>query len=157
MKKKKSQPPTKKAKKGLILVARIKPQIKPKPKRRKVMDEHTPPSPRGAGSGEAAVAARSVIDPPVEQPTRTETVDALEAERDKQAAYNAEMADMQIEAANKFNEKMVEHAEQENDPDKAREDAKAAAEAANDPKAKEAGIKAQQKFRADRDKAAAQK
>jgi len=139
--------------------------FKPKKRRRAMTDQpqqgggaNQQTQPRGAGSGEAAVAYRSKVDDPVKQIPHQQAVDELEAERDAQAEFNAEQHEAQVEQANAFNEKM---AEMENsrltDAEQARDDARKQFAAQNDPKAKEANIKAQQKFRAEREKAAASK
>lgn len=113
--------------------------------------------PRGAGSGEKANATRSrnIVDWPPEPKSHSEHVEELEAERDAQAEFNAEMADMQQKQAADFTEKVKANAAA-SDGDEQREAAREAAAAANDPKKKEAALKGEMDARAKREKAAQQ-
>lgn len=116
-----------------------------------------PTEPRGAGSGEKATASRSrsIIDWPPEPVAHEDAVDALEKKAQDAADYNAEMNRLQTDVAKRVQE-LVGHPQGEEDDEKAREDAKEAFLAENDPAKKKAALKGAMDARAKREKAAAE-
>jgi hypothetical protein len=111
--------------------------------------------PRGAGSGEKANATRdrNIVDWPPEPKAHSERVEELEAERDAQADYNSEMADMQMKQAADLKEKLGFPQGDPATAEEQREAAKETFENSTDPAKKKAALKGEMDARAKRDRA----